>query len=205
MSNTEDLRTIRQMMEKSTKFMSLNGLSLVFAGIIALIGAAFAQTFLLLPHAFTDFDHITDVRILLLLADAMVVFALAVGIITFFCWRKAKKNHQSLFNSVTLRASYNLFVPLVAGGIFSLILILRGDIAIVAATTLIFYGLALINASKYTYSEIHFLGICQVITGLLAAIFPYHGILFWSIGFGGLHIVFGAIMWKKYEKKMVKG
>jgi len=198
-SNSEDLKTIREMMEKSTKFLSLNGLSLVFAGIIALVGAAFAHFFLLHDYAFTNFDYIADIRALLLLADALVVLALAVGIITLFCWRKSKKNHQSLFNSVTRRAAYNLLVPLVAGGVFSLLLLLRGDIALVAATTLIFYGLALFCASKYTFSEIHFLGICEIIVGLLAVIFPYRGILFWAIGFGILHIIFGFIMWKKYE------
>jgi len=194
-SNTEDLKTIRQMMEKSTKFLSLNGLSLVFAGIIALIGGWYANDILnckceieiLIPH---------------LLITAIVVLTLAVGVITFFCWRKSKKNHQSLFNSVTRRAAYNLLVPLAAGGAFSLILLMRGYIAIIAAAMLIFYGLGLINASKYTFREIHFLGICEVIVGLLAAIFPYHGILFWSIGFGGLHIIFGLIMYFKYEKRV---
>ena len=199
-SNTEDIKTIRQIMEKSTKFLSLNGLSLVFAGIPALVGAAFAHFFVITNYSFSDFDNVADVRVLLLIADAIAVFALAVGVITFFCWRKAKKNQQSLFNSVTRRAAYNLLVPLAVGGLFSLLLLLRGDVAIVAASTLIFYGLALINASKYTFSEIHLLGICEIIVGFLAAFFPYHGIFFWSIGFGILHIVFGFIMYFKYEK-----
>jgi predicted lysophospholipase L1 biosynthesis ABC-type transport system permease subunit len=203
-SNTEDIKTIREMMEKSTKFMSLHGLSLVFAGIIACAGAAFANFCAFCNPSFTiqygTFKHSIVRCSFVLLIDALVVLTLAVGVITYFCWRKAKKNHQSLFNSVTRRAAYNLLVPLAAGGIFSLVLLVRGDIAIVAASTLIFYGLALINASKFTFTEIHYLGICEVIIGLLAAIFPYHGILFWSIGFGILHIVFGIIIYIKYDK-----
>jgi uncharacterized membrane protein HdeD (DUF308 family) len=188
----EDIKAIREMMEKSSKFTSINGLSLVFAGIIAIIGGWGANSIL---------NHKCEITVLILplLITAVVVLGLAVGIISLFSWRKSRKNHQSLLNSVTRRAAYNLLVPLAAGGLFSLLLLLRGDVAIVAASTLVFYGLALINASKFTFSELHFLGICEVIIGLLAAIFPYHGILFWMLGFGVCHIVCGIIMYVKYD------
>ena len=194
---SEDIKAIREMMEKSSKFTSINGLSLVFAGIIAVIGGWCANNILSFKCGYAK--HI-DTQILPLLITALVVLALSVGIIALFSWRKSRKNHQSLLNSITLRAAYNLFVPLAAGGLFSLLLLLRGDVAIVAASTLIFYGLALINASKYTFSELHFLGICEVIIGLLAAIYLYHGIYWWTIGFGVLHIIFGAIMYFKYDR-----
>ena len=197
----EDIKVIREMMERSSKFQAINGLSLVFAGLIAVAGAAFAYFFLVNKFSFSGFDHNADVRVLLLLADAFVVLALAVGVITLFSWRKAKKNKQSLFNKVTMRAAYNLLIPLAAGAIFSLVLLYRGDVGYLAATTLIFYGLALINASKYTVGEIHILGICEVIIGLLAAVYFYHGIYWWTIGFGVCHIVFGAIMYVKYDWK----
>jgi len=188
----EDIKAIREMMEKSSKFTSIHGLSLVLAGITAIVGGWYANSLL-------NSQYETAALTFSLLVNALVVLALAVGIITLFAWQKAKKNHQSLLNSVTRRAAYNLFVPLAVGGLFSLLLLLRGDVALVASSTLIFYGLALINASKFTFSEIHFLGICQVIIGLLAAIFLYHGILFWIIGFGVFHIIFGAIIYFKYD------
>ena len=195
---SEDIKAIREMMERSSKFQSINGLSLIIAGLLAVAGAMFAYFYLLLDPSLTHFNRTQEV--LILLAVAFVVLALAVSVITLFSWRKAVKNKQSLFNKVTMRAVYNLMIPLVAGGIFSLVLLFNGNIGYVAATTLIFYGLALINASKFTVGEIHILGICEVIIGLLAAIYLYHGIYWWTIGFGVLHIIFGTIMYFKYDK-----
>ena len=193
---SDDIKAIREMMEKSSKFTSINGLSLVLAGIIAVIGGCYANYLLHNNEKIIVLIH-------LLLITAIVVLVLAVGIISLFSWRKSRKNQQSLLNSVTRRAAYSLLVPLAAGGLFSLVLLLRssGSVDIVAASTLIFYGLALINASKYTFSELHFLGICEVIVGLLAAVFLYHGILFWILGFGVCHIVCGVIMYVKYDRK----
>jgi len=194
---SEDIKAIREMMEKSSKFQSINGLSLIIAGLLAVAGAVFAYLYLLRDPSITHFNRTQET--LILLADALVVLGLAVGVITFFSWRKAKKNKQSLFNKVTMRAAYNLMIPLVAGGIFSLVLLYNGHVGYVASATLIFYGLALINASKFTVGEIHVLGICEVIIGLLAAIYLYHGIYWWTIGFGACHIIFGTIMYFKYE------
>ena len=194
---SEDIKAIREMMEKSSKFQSINGLSLIIAGFLAVAGAAFAYFYLLRDPSLTDFNRMQET--LILLADALVVLVLAVGVITFYSWRKAKKNRQSLFNKVTMRAAYNLMIPLAAGGIFSLVLLYNGNVGYIASTTLIFYGLALINASKFTVGEIHYLGICEVIIGLLAVIYLYHGIYWWTIGFGACHIIFGAIMYFKYD------
>ncbi len=196
---TEDIKVIREMMERSSKFRAINGLSLIIAGFLAVAGAAFAYSYLLRNPSLTHFNR--NQETLILLADAILVLLLAVGIISLFSWRKAKKNKQSLFNKTTMRAVYNLMIPLVAGGIFSLVLLYNGNVEYVASATLIFYGLALINASKYTVEDIHFLGICEVIIGILAAIYLYHGIYWWTIGFGVCHIIFGLIMYFKYDLK----
>ena len=197
----EDIKAIREMMEKSSKFQAINGLSLVIAGLLAVAGAMFAYLYLLRDPSLTHFNRMQET--LILLATALVVLTLAVGVITFFSWRKAKKNNQSLFNKVTMRTAYNLFVPLTVGGIFSLVLLYHGGVGYVASTTLIFYGLALISASKYTVGEIHYLGVCEVIIGLLAGIFLYHGIYWWTLGFGVFHIIFGLIMYFKYDVRTV--
>ncbi|MDR0541889.1 MAG: hypothetical protein LBH19_06715 [Dysgonamonadaceae bacterium] len=194
---TEDIKAIREMMERSSKFQLLNGLSIVFAGLIACAGAAFAYFYLLRNPSLTDYNRCQET--LILLADALFVLALAVGVIGFFCYRKAKRNHQSLFNSVTRRAAGSLLIPLATGGIFSLLFLFRGEIEIVAASTLIFYGLALVNASRYTCPEIYYLGISEIIIGLFAAIILYHGLLWWTIGFGFLHLIFGALIYIKYD------
>lgn len=194
---SEDIKVIREMMEKSSKFQAINGLSLIIAGLLAVGGAAFAYFYLLRSPSLTNYNRIQEV--LILLADAIVVLILAVSFISFFSWKKAKKNKQSLFNKVTMRAAYNLMIPLVVGGVFSLVLLYNGLIGYVASTTLIFYGLALVNASKFTVGEIHILGICEIIVGFLAAIYLYHGLYWWTVGFGVLHIIFGTIMYFKYD------
>ncbi|MDR1623519.1 MAG: hypothetical protein LBS04_00890 [Tannerellaceae bacterium] len=195
----EDIKAIREMMEKSTKFISLSGLSGILAGVTAILGTAFAYFYLLKDPSFTDYSHTQELMILL--ADALIVLFISISFGVCFSWRKAKKNKQNLFNKVTLRTLYNLSIPLMAGGIFCLVLLFRGDIWMVIAGTLIFYGIALINVSKYTFDEIHYLGITEIILGIAAAIFVSNGLLFWTIGFGACHIVYGFVMYRKYDLK----
>jgi hypothetical protein len=195
----EDIKAIREMMEKSTKFLSLSGLTGIIAGAAAIMGAAFAYFYLLRDPSITDYTHTQEV--LIILADAFVILAISIGSGIYFSGKKAKKTNQKLFNSATRRAAYNLALPLVAGGLFSLLFLIRGDIGIVASSTLLFYGMALLNASKYTFEEIHYLGITEIILGLLAAVFMYKGILFWTLGFGVCHIIYGLAMYNKYDKK----
>lgn len=181
------------MMEKSSKFLSLSGLSGVLAGITAVLGAAVAYFYIL--------GQSRAVAVPLLLIDALLILVISIGFGILFSARKAKKHKMKLVNSVTLKIAYNLAIPLVTGGILSLIMIYRDQIELVAAITLIFYGLGLINVSKYTHDEIHYLGITEIVLGIGAAIFLYHGIIFWTIGFGVCHIVYGSIMYKKYDLK----
>lgn len=195
----EDIKAIREMMEKSSKFLSLSGFSGILAGVTATVGAAFAWFYLLRNPEATNFNRMQELTILL--ADAILVLGLSVSFALYFSWKKAKKNNMKLINKTTLKTIYNLGIPLLAGGIFSVICLWRGDVEIVASTTLIFYGLGLINASKYTFEEIHYLGITEVLLGIGAAIFLTHGIIFWTIGFGVCHIVYGAILYKKYDLK----
>jgi hypothetical protein len=195
----EDIKAIRDMMEKSSKFLSLSGLSGIFAGLAATAGAAFAYFYLLKDPSATYYNHTKEVMILL--ADAFVVLLLSIGLGFYFSWKKAKKNGQKFFNNVTKRAIYNLAIPLIAGGIFSFLLLWRGDIGLLTSSTLLFYGLALLNTSKYTFDEIHYLGIIEIVLGLLAAVFLHYGILFWTIGFGFCHILYGWIMYHKYDQK----
>jgi len=195
----EDLKAIREMMEKSSKFISLSGLSGVMAGITAVAGAAFAYLFLLRDPSSTDFSRFQEIMILL--GDALVVLFISISFGIYFSWKKARKSNQKLFNKITMRTLYNLSIPLITGGLLSLIFLYRGEEEIVAAITLIFYGLALVNASKFTFEEIHYLGITEIVLGLAAAVFLNNGIIFWTIGFGLCHIVYGLILYKKYDLK----
>lgn len=195
----EDIKAIREMMEKSSKFISLSGLSGILAGLAAIAGAAFAYFYLLRDPSLTDYNQMQELMILL--ADALIVLFISISFGVYFSWRKAKKHKQNLFNKLTMRTLYSLSIPLLAGGIFCLILLMKGDVRMVIAGTLIFYGLALINVSKYTFNEIHYLGITEVVLGIAAAVFASNGLLFWTIGFGLCHIIYGFVMYKKYDLK----
>lgn len=195
----EDIKAIREMMEKSSKFLSLSGLSGVVAGVTALIGATFAYFYLLRDPSQTDYTRTQE--ILILLSDALLVLGISIGFGIYFSWKKAKKNHQKLLNSVTKLVLYHLTIPLITGGIFSLVFLFRGNIDMVASATLVFYGIALVSASKYTFDEIHYLGLTEIVLGLLSSIFMVKSIIFWSIGFGLCHIFYGLAMYIKYDLK----
>lgn len=202
-----DLKQIRQLMERSSKFISLSGLSGISAGIIALIGAFIARWRI---HDVLDVNNVAnyhaipslDVLYKLmyeLLALGAITFILAVVFAYFFTNRKARAEGQSLFDAISIRLLVNLSIPLVTGGVFCLYL-LQQNINLVAPAMLIFYGLALVNGSKYTVDHIRYLGIAEIVLGLIACQFPSNGLLLWAIGFGVFHIVYGAVMYYKLER-----
>ncbi len=186
------------MMERSTKVLSLHGLSGVIAGAAALAGAAFAWVFLLRDPASTDFN--TTQEALILFAVAMAVLAVSIAAALGLAMRKAHRVGQKLMNGVTYRILYALALPLVAGGVFCMIYLLRGDVRTVISATLIFYGLALVAASRYTYGEVHYLGLTEIATGLAAALLNRYGIFLWAFGFGVCHIIYGLVMYLKYDR-----
>lgn len=196
----DDLKEIRDIMDRSSRFISLSGISGIVAGAIGLIGAYIAYTYIYIDHAFFGYRMVilTPESIGQLLVLATMILFLALGAGVFFTKRKAEKTKQKLWDQQTKRLLSNLMIPLAAGGVLCLIFLLRGYIGILAPLTLVFYGLALVNASKYTLSEIRALGMMQVALGLLAAYFVGYGLLFWALGFGVLHIIYGVRMHLKY-------
>jgi hypothetical protein len=202
----KDLQEIKSLMERSSRFLSLSGLSGVSAGIFALIGAFIAYRIL-------DYGHVHYDEHLYLLKPALIgnivfqlimvgtgTFIAAFGSALYFSYQKAKRNKLSIWDHTTKRLLLHLFIPLVTGGLFALILVYRNDVTLLASVTLIFYGLALVNAGKYTFGEIHYLGISEIVLGLLAGLFTSFGLIFWAVGFGILHIVYGFVMYYRYER-----
>ncbi len=201
----EAIQDIRNMMKKSTRFLSLSGLSGVFAGIFALAGAYVAHLYIvtIFEHAVAGDRGMLDrdkiyMNFILICAG---VLTLSISTAYFFSNRKAKREGHNLFDHAAIRVLINLCIPLVAGGLFCIALLYHGAIVFIAPCMLLFYGMALINASKYTYDDIRYFGICEIILGLINAFNLGNGLLYWSLGFGVLHIVYGAVMWVKYEKK----
>lgn len=201
-----DINEIRSMMEQSSRFLSLSGLSGIFAGTWALIGAGIAHSLLQqykAEIAITEYCSSGEVQFqylgkFFLLAIGTIILALASG--TYFTTKKAKENNQSIWSATAMRLMINLFIPLTCGGIFSFALIYHGVYGLVAPAMLVFYGLSLLNASKYTLSDIRTLGIAQLILGCTNAFFIGYGLYFWAFGFGVLHIIYGIIMYNKYER-----
>lgn len=201
----EAIQDIRNMMKKSTRFLSLSGLSGVFAGIYALTGGLIACYYgqsVILDWAYEKEGafSLNDIYLrFIILAGSILLLSILTAY--FFSNRKAKREGHSLFDHTALRVLINLAIPLVAGGVFCIALLYHGAVAFVAPTMLLFYGLALINASKYTYDDIRYLGILEIVLGLINAFNLHNGLIYWMAGFGILHIIYGASMWFKYERK----
>ncbi len=190
-------------MERSSRFISLSGLSGVLAGVYALTGAFIAYRLVYKEDSglrLRDFYANDPLVLWPLFAIAMVVLVLSVFTGVWLTIRQAKRKGENYWNPVSKRLLANLCIPLFTGGLFILALIVRGEYDIIAPVSLIFYGLALVSGSQYTYSDVKFLGFLEIALGLLAAITPGFGLIFWVIGFGFLHILYGAIMHFKYDK-----
>ncbi|KAA3438659.1 hypothetical protein [Rufibacter hautae] len=204
LEHLETLKEIRRIMDRSSRFISLSGLSGVFAGIFALLGAGVVNWYLDSHHLVTrNMYEVTPnwdtVVFLCLVAAAVLVAALSSGI--FFTVRKARQANQLVWDNQIKRLLVNLAIPLGAGGIFCGVLLYHQVIYLIAPSMLLFYGLALLNASKYTLRDIYYLGLCEMGLGLMACFFIGYGLLSWTIGFGVLHILYGAIMYFKYDRK----
>ena len=204
----EDLKEIRKMMETSSKFLSLSGLSGISAGIIALLGSAYAWLVIdkfnnaaLHYYAVGSINRKGSELEFKLIFIALTILILAVGFGFLFTYLSAKKKKQSLFTPISFKLAWSLGLPLAFGGAFTLLLYIQGVYTIIGAATLLFYGFSLLNASKYVHPEIKYLAICQMSLGLLSVLFIEYSLYFWAFGFGILHIVYGAIMYFKYDKK----
>ena len=199
-----DLSEIKNLMNKSSRFLSLSGLSGVLAGVYALIGAWFA-------YKTIDFDTttlgeyrniiITEDAVIRLIVIAALVLILSIITAIFLSVDKAKKTDEKIWNTASKRLLLNFMIPLATGGFFIIFLIEKNMFGLIAPLNLIFYGLACVNASKYTLGDVRYLGLTIIGLGLLSTWFLGYGILFWALGFGVCHILYGAIMYFKYDRK----
>jgi hypothetical protein len=203
----EDLQAIREIMERSSRFLSLSGISGVFAGAVGLLGAIAAYMILPDLNSFAkdglsgNSNHLANSTLMLYLGiNLLLVLLVAVVGAVYFSVKKAKKAHQPFWNSSTKRMINYFLIPFLTGGVFTLILVYRNDLELVVPAMLIFYGLALVNAGKFTLGEVHYLGITEIVLGILAAVFVNFGLLFWALGFGIMHIIYGVLMYYKYER-----
>ena len=193
----KDISEIKDLMNKSSRFISLSGLSGILAGIYALVGAAIAY-WLVMEYSYGTL--ILDGEIFrLVMLDLFVVAALSILTGIYLTTKKAKKHNAKIWDATSKRLVVNFLIPLVVGGLYILIILNQQKYGQTAALMLMFYGLALINASKYSIGDIRYLGFIQIILGLICAWFPGYGFWLWVLGFGVMHIVYGTWMHFKYD------
>jgi hypothetical protein len=204
----EAIRDIRNLMERSSRFLSLSGLAGIVIGIAAIVGIAAAYAYMGLAIDQGGYHTLIlnengepngDIFMFLLM-DVLLVLVFSIATVSIMAMKKAEKQGLPKWDGTAKRLLVQLAVPMLAGAILSMILLHHGLVGFIAPVSLIFYGLALFNASKYTVDDIQYFGIVEILTGLLAAIFIDFGLLFWAFGFGVLHIVYGTRIYFKYEK-----
>lgn len=205
-ASLDALKDIRNIMERSARFLSLSGWSGVWAGAIALLGGAVAMVFF--EDYYVDYNtrggfdgsayETLRNRLFVL---GICVFLAALSGAYLFTYKKVKRQGLSLWNNAARKFLFNLMLPILAGAVLVAAFLFYNDWQYVAPSCLIFYGLGLINASKFTLDDIRYLGILEVVLGCCCAFLPSTGLYFWAAGFGLLHIIYGIVMWNKYDKQ----
>lgn len=199
----DELSAIRGLMERSSKFISLSGLSGILAGVYALIGTFFAYRLIYqgptrIYDSLSMGAHIKTMYDLISIAVLVLLLSIVTGVI--LSNRQAKRKGQPAWGKISQALLFHMATPLVTGGILILIFISRGYYGIITPSTLIFYGLSLVSASNFTFTDVKYLGLLEIALGLIAACLPGYGLLFWAIGFGVLHIIYGSMMYLKYDR-----
>ena len=205
------LKEIKQMMDRGSRFISLSGRSGIAAGLCAL-AAAWIADHKINHYTFEDSAGYTEMHGAYIFRDGHRLLAnqlLVIGILTFvaafffaflFTWLRSRKTGVPVWGFTARKVMINVAVPMLAGSLLIWRIITFGLYGLVVPACLLFYGLALINGSKYTVSEVRYLGYLQLILGAVNLWAMSYSLYFWAAGFGVLHILYGIIMWNKYER-----
>lgn len=200
----QQISDIKKIISERTKFNALSGVSGILAGTYALVGAFVAKQIIdrsemMVYDNFTGRYFHQDVVKLYFIAAIVLIASISTGI--YFSYIKAKKAGELLLNKVAVKIIRNFSIFLLTAFIVLLAVYAKNYFSMMAPLCLIFYGLALINVSSFIASEVYGLGLCIVVIGVFALFFPGNGLLFWSLGFGLMHIIYGTLMWYRYDRK----
>ena len=200
----QDIAQIRSIMERSSKFLSLAGWAGIMSGMYALVGAYVAYTVFEFNPDELMYGSAQPPKVpsnlLNVITLAIFILILTIGTTILLSSNKAAKRGERLWNALVKRLLINMAIPLIAGGLLIIILIAKGFIGLMAPFTLLFYGIALYNASQFTYEEIKSLGLIQIGLGLFSTYFVAYGLVCWALGFGLAHIAYGIYMHYRYER-----
>lgn len=189
-------------MERSSRFISLSGWSGIAVGFWAIIGAWAARY--RIKYYYSN-EYTSDISCPACLKSdliliAAIVFMVAFITATLFTFQKSKKEGVAIWGTSARRLFWNTMLPMIAGGFLLWRMMELGQYELIAPACLIFYGLALVNGSKYTIGEIRYLGYAEIILGIVNLWISRAGLTCWAIGFGVFHIIYGVAMWWKYER-----
>jgi hypothetical protein len=208
---TEALEEIKQMMHRSSRFISLSGWSGIAAGICALV-AAWITNQKISQYALENSTNYNDMWGTHILKNGQLVLLnqlLIIGVLTFiaafffaflFTWFRSRKTGVPVWGFTARKVMINLAIPMLAGALLIWRITDLGVYGLVAPACLIFYCLALFNSSKFTVSEVRYLGLLQLLLCVINLWAMGYGLYFWAAGFGVLHILYGIMMWNKYER-----
>lgn len=197
------LHDIRNIMERSSRFISLSGWSGIAAGLCALAGASVAYT--RIDEYVSGKSSSSGCAVCLrneLMVIAAVVFVAALLSAIVFTYFKSRSDGVAIWGSAARRLMFNTLFPMLVGGALIIKMILMGYVELVAPATLMFYGLALVNGSKYTMGEVRYLGYAEILTGVAGLFMVHKGLFIWAFGFGVLHIIYGVIMWWRQKESV---
>lgn len=180
----DNLRFIRETMERAGSFTAVPGWGGVAMGITAIGAAAIAS--------FQDSK-------LAWLITWMLEATIAIAIASWTTFTKARSSGASLFSGPGRRFVYSFAPPILVGGLLTVVLVRDGLFWGVAGMWLLLYGTAVVTGGAFSIRIVPLMGLCFMVLGAVALFSPAS----WSnallgIGFGGFHILFGAVIARKY-------
>jgi hypothetical protein len=180
----DNLRFIRETMERAGSFTAVPGWGGVAMGITALGAAAIASR------------QTTQLGWLLTWIGEAIV---AIGIASWTTFSKARDAGTPLFSGPGRRFAYSFAPPIFVGALLTLVLVRSGFIAAVPGMWLLLYGTGVVTGGAFSIRIVPLMGLCFMVLGAVALFCPpgWEN-AFLAGGFGGLHVIFGAVIARKY-------
>ncbi len=180
----DNLRYIRETMERATPFTGISGRGEMAIGVTALLASVLAAK----QPAF-------KLWVAVWLAEALISLLIAGWSMD----RKARSLQMPLFSGSGRKAVFSLAPPVIAGGLLTIVLMQAGMNSAIPGVWLLLYGTGVITGGMFSVRAVPAMGLCFMVLGALALFSPpAYANWFMAAGFGGLHLVFGAIIVRKY-------
>jgi hypothetical protein len=188
---------------EQSRYRALSGLSWLFSGLVVLAAVAFAWVYLDYSYEgrfdhdqlFGNLEAIPPEYVQVLGTAAVVFLVLAAATMAFFNRRKARRLGLPVWNDAAWKMALAFVVPVVTGAAWGIILVFKyGLFGLVAPLTLLFYGLGLTQASTHTLPALRYLGLAEIGLGLVSCFLTRETLIFWGLGFGVFHVLFGGLM-----------